>query len=128
MKLLLDSHTLLWHALNAPQLSATASAAIQDPANEVWISPASLWELAIKVSIGKLTVQQPFERFAQACEQRFPLLAVSAAHTAQVASLPFPTDHRDPFDRLIIAQAVVESMSVVSADEAFDSYPVNRMW
>ncbi len=128
MRLLLDSHALLWFALDDPQLSPTARAAILEPANEVVISPASLWELAIKVSIGKLSVAQPFEQFAAACEQRFPLLAINAAHTAQVATLPFHTGHRDPFDRLMIAQAMVDRLNVVSRDAALDSYGIQRIW
>lgn len=128
MKLLLDTHTLLWHALNDSRLSAAARAAIVDLANEVFVSPATYWELAIKISIGKLTVQQPFEDFQRACEARFPLLPIATAHTAQVAKLPFPPNHRDPFDRLMIAQAMVEGMLIVSADAAFDSYAVSRIW
>lgn len=99
MRLLLDSHALLWYALDDPQLSPTARAAILEPANEVLISPASLWELAI-----------------------------NAAHTAQVATLPFHAGHRDPFDRLIIAQAMVDRLNVVSRDAAFDSYGIQRIW
>ena len=128
MKLLLDSHALLWFALNDPQLSATANAAILDPANGVYVSPATYWELAIKVSIGKLTVQQPFEKFLDACEQRFQLLPINAAHALQVAKLPFPPRHRDPFDRLLIAQAMLEQMTVISNDSAFDAYSVPRIW
>ena len=114
--------------LGRPQLSPTARSAILEPANEVLISPASLWELAIKVSIGKLSVAQPFEQFAAACEQRFPVLAINAAHIAQVATLPFQAGHRDPFDRLIIAQAIVDELHVVSGDAAFDAYGVQRIW
>ena len=130
MKVLLDTHTLLWYALNDPQLSKTAESAILDPANQVYVSPAAYWELAIKISIGKLTVQQPFEDFLDACENqyRFELLPIAPAHTAQVATLPFPTKHRDPFDRLLVAQAIVEQMPVVSGDAALDAYPVTRIW
>lgn len=128
MKLLLDTHALLWHALNDAKLTDNARAAIQDTSNEVFVSPATYWELAIKISIGKLTVQRPFDDFLDACEARFPLLPIEAAHTAQVARLPFPPNHRDPFDRLIIAQAIVEQMSIVSADAAFDTYSLSRIW
>ena len=128
MKLLLDSHALLWHALNDPKLSATASDAILDPDNDIYISPATYWELAIKISIGRLSVQQPFGDFTAACEQRFQLLPIAASHAEHVASLPFPAGHRDPFDRLIISQAVVEGMSIVSADRALDAYSVTRVW
>jgi PIN domain nuclease of toxin-antitoxin system len=130
VKLLLDTHTLLWYVLDDPQLSAAAQAAIMEPANEVYASPASYWELAIKISIGKLTVQQPFEDFLDACESRyrFQLLPITARHTVQVSTLPFPQNHRDPFDRLIVAQALVEQMTVVSGDVQLDAYGVSRLW
>ena len=129
MKLLLDTHALLWHALNDARLSRNARAAIADSLNEVFVSPATYWELAIKISIGKLTVQQPFEDFLAACEARFALLPIETRHTAEVARLPFPRTHRDSFDRLIISQAIVEQMSIVSADAAFDTYSsLSRIW
>ncbi len=130
MNLLLDTLALLWYVLDDPQLSAAAQAAILDPANEVYLSPASYWELAIKISIGKLTVQQPFEDFLDACEHRyrFRLLPIVARHAVQVSTLPFPPNHRDPFDRLIIAQALAEQMSVVSGDVRFDGYGLSRIW
>lgn len=94
MKLLLDTHALLWHALNDAKLSDDARTAILDTSNEVFVSPATYWELAIKISIGKLTLQRPFDDFLDACEARFPLLPIVASHTAQVARLPFPPNHR----------------------------------
>jgi len=130
VNILLDTHTLLWYALNNPQLSKTAESSILDPANEVHVSPATYWELAIKISIGKITVQKPFTDFLDACENRygFERLPITPAHTARVATLPFPTKHRDPFDRLLVAQAIVEQMPIVSGDVAIDAYPVTRIW
>jgi PIN domain nuclease of toxin-antitoxin system len=130
VRLLLDTHTLLWYALNDPHLSGTAESAILDPASQVFVSPASYWELAIKISIGKLALQRRFEDFLDACEYqyRFEVLPITAAHAAQVATLPFPGTHRDPFDRLLIAQAIVEQMPVVTGDPEFDEYPVKRIW
>lgn len=84
MKLLLDTHALIWHAVNDPRLSVNARSVILDAANAVFVRPATYWELAIKISIGKLTLQQPFEEFLDACEQRFALLPIVAAHTVQV--------------------------------------------
>jgi PIN domain nuclease of toxin-antitoxin system len=110
LKYLLDTHTLIWYATDAPQLSATARALIEDPNNDILISPASIWEIAIKVSIGKLA------------------LPVEPSHTTIVSSLPFPPRHKDPFDRLLIAQAIIESIPIVSVDLAFDSYAVQRIW
>jgi len=101
-----------------------------DPANEVFLSPASYWEIAIKMSIGKLILHQPYEDFIDACLNRygFVILAIEPRHTARVATLPFPTNHKDPFDRLIVAQALVEGMGVVSADPQLDAYGILRIW
>ncbi len=131
MKLLLDTHTVLWFYLADPQLSVTASAAIMDPANEKWVSPASYWEVAIKISVGKYAIAQPFEDFWRNAIDRnaFQILPVLPRHAAAVATLPFPrNNHRDPFDRLIVAQALVEGMSVVSADSMLDAYGITRIW
>ena len=93
-----------------------------------FLSVASLWEIAIKLSIGKLTLSAPFNVLIprQLSLNGFELLDIEIDHTAVVAVLPF--HHRDPFDRLLIAQAAVEKMSVISVDTAFDAYPVTRLW
>ena len=129
MRLLLDAHALFWYTTGDSQLSATAQTIIQDGANDVFISPASFWEMAIKVSVGKWQMNQSFEDYVDACLNRyhFVLLAIEPAHAIAVSRLPFPTSHRDPFDRLLIAQAQVEQLSIVSADAAFDAYSVQRM-
>ncbi len=130
MNLLLDTHTMLWYVASDPQLSKTAEALIVDPANEVFISPASYWEIAIKVSIGKLLLHQRYEDLIDLCLNRykFVILPVEPRHTARVAILPFPPNHKDPFDRLIVAQALVDGISVVSADPQLDAYGVSRLW
>jgi len=130
VKLLLDTHVLLWYTTSDPQLSKTAESVIKDPANDVFMSPASYWEIAIKVSIGKLILHQPYEDFMDACINRygFVILPVEPRHTARVVTLPFPPNHKDPFDRLIVAQALVEGMSVVSADPKLDGYGITRIW
>lgn len=131
MKLLLDTHTVLWFYLADPQISDAASAAIMDPANEKWVSPASYWEVAIKVSTGKYAIAQPFEDFwRNAIDMNaFKILHIQPSHAAAVATLPYPaTNHRDPFDRLIVAQAKVEGMTVVSAYARLDPYGVARLW
>jgi len=131
MKLLLDTHTVLWFYLADPQLSTTANAAIVDPANAKWVSPASYWEVAIKISIGKYAIAQPFEDFWRSALDMngFQILPVLPRHAAVVATLPYlPNNHRDPFDRLIIAQALVEGMRVVGGDPRFDDYGVPRIW
>jgi len=99
---LLDSHTLLWYTLGDLKLSGAAKALVLNPANEILISPASYWEIAIKVSIGKLTLHQPYEDFIDACLNKhgFTILPVEPKHTAALTTLPF--HHKDPFDRLLV--------------------------
>lgn len=128
MRLLLDTHSLLWFVAGETRLSQMARALIEDSANEKLVSAASLWEIAIKVSIGKLTLALPFGRFVslQIEANGFVSLGIEAKHLAQVATLPF--HHRDPFDRLLIAQGITEGVSIVSADAAFDAYGVARLW
>jgi PIN domain nuclease of toxin-antitoxin system len=128
VRLLLDTHAFLWFTLRDRQLSATAQALIADPANRVEISPASYWEIAIKIGIGKYTLSEPFDLFMEREIQsnRFQILPISVRHAAVLASLPH--HHGDPFDRLLIAQAMVEQVPLLSADAAFDAYPVTRLW
>jgi len=130
VKLLLDSHTLLWYALGDPQLSGLAKGLILDPANEIHISPATLWEIAIKVSIGKLALHEPYQSFVDSCLRRygFLLLPIKPRHTAYLATLPFPRGHKDPFDRMLISQSSVEAMPLLSDDVALDAYGIHRMW
>jgi PIN domain nuclease of toxin-antitoxin system len=128
MKLLLDTHAFLWFIIGSPNLSDTARALIEDAANERFLSVASLWEMAIKVSIGKLSLSSTFDVLIpqQLSLNGIALLNIEVAHAAIVATLPF--HHRDPFDRLLIAQAMVEKMPVVSIDAAFDTYGITRLW
>ena len=128
MKLLLDTHALLWFLLEDAKLSSNARSLIADPANDPLVSPASYWEIAIKISLGKYTLTEDFAEFmeSQLAENDLTVLPITVAHAAVVATLPF--HHRDPFDRLLIAQAMVESVPVMSGDPAFDLYPVARMW
>src|ERR1700749_406996 len=106
MRLLLDTHAWLWFVLGDDSLSRFARTLIEDPANEKLISPASYWELAIKISIGKYSLPQPFMQFVnRAIEaQGFSILPLLPIHTESLCNLPFY--HRDPFDRLMIAQAL----------------------
>jgi PIN domain nuclease of toxin-antitoxin system len=128
VKLILDTHTFLWFVTDDPLLSANAKALIADPTNEVVISPASYWEVAIKVSIGKYPLAVPFEQFfTQGIDGNdFSILPVEIRHAAVLASLPM--HHKDPFDRMIASQAIAEQIAVVSVDTAFDSYSVTRLW
>ena len=128
MKLLLDTHALLWFIAGSASLSAAARSAIEDAANEKFVSIVSIWETAIKISIGKLSLTAPFDDLFphQLMINGFELLPVKVEHTSVVASLPF--HHRDPFDRLLIAQTIEEKMTLVSADQIFDDYGINRLW
>ena len=127
MKLLLDTHAFLWFIADNPRLSAEAKALLESDV-ELLISAASLWEIAIKTSIGKLTLTQSYEVFIpQQLEQNsIEILPVKLEHLVVVSTLPF--HHRDPFDRLLIAQAMVEKMPIVGIDKAFDAYSVTRLW
>ncbi len=128
MNVLLDTHALIWFYEADPKLSAAARAAITDPANTIFVSAASYWEIAIKLGTGKLTLAVPYPDFIQHAilDNGFRILPIEPRHTAGLIGLPL--HHRDPFDRLLIAQAVVEDIPIVSADAAFDPYPVRRIW
>ena len=111
-----------------PNLSVKARAAIEDLANEKHVSAASVWEIAIKLSVGKLFLSAPFSTLIpdQLNANGFELLPVEVTHASALIILPF--HHRDPFDRLLIAQAIVEQMRIVSIDSALDAYPISRLW
>lgn len=124
MRVLLDSHAFLWWVGDDPALKRRARTLIADPANECYVSHASVWEMAIKASVGKLTLPSTAERFVAAqCESNgFHLLPIALAHIALVELLPF--HHRDPFDRLVVAQARIEGMTLVSRDPSLKAYGI----
>ncbi len=126
--LLLDTHTFLWWASDAVELSITARKAISDTGNECFLSSASCWEMAIKSSLGKLRLSKSVERFVSdlITENGFRLLPIDLRHAAKVETLPF--HHRDPFDRLLIAQAITEKLTLVSADSMLSGYDVQLLW
>jgi PIN domain nuclease of toxin-antitoxin system len=128
VRLLLDTHAFLWFITDDPKLSMTAQGLITDPDNEILVSPASYWETAIKVSIGKYPLSVPYETFiTQGIEaDGFKILPIEPGHTAVLTTMPF--HHRDPFDRMLVAQAQFEEMSVVSNDGILDLYGVTRLW
>ena len=128
MTLLLDTHTLLWFVEHAPQLSHRAKAAIEDSDNTVVYSIASVWEMAIKLGLGKLAMSRPlYPGFADLLKAHgIQELGIAYRHASEVSALP--SHHRDPFDRLLVAQAMVENLPIVSADRAFDPYPITRIW
>ncbi len=127
MKLLIDTHTFIWFINESPQLSADVKNLLESNV-ELLLSIASLWEIAIKVSIGKLTLPDTYDKFIpqQVQLNDIEILPISMAHLAVVTNLPF--HHRDPFDRILIVQAMVEKVSIVSTDGIFDSYGISRIW
>lgn len=128
MRLLLDTHSFLWFVTEDPKLSISARRIIATGSNELLLSVACVWEIAIKVSIGRLPIPAPLDTFIpeQLRINRIGLLPIELKHIFEVTRLPL--HHRDPFDRLLIAQALTEGLPIVSADPAFDSYSVQRPW
>ena len=128
MTLLLDTHSFLWFWWDDPQLSETAKQAICDATNRKLISTASCWEVAIKVSLKKLDLGAPYRGFIhqQMVRNNFELLQITDEHLAGLVDLPF--HHKDPFDRLLIAQSLYEQTPIVSADPQLDAYGVTRIW
>jgi PIN domain nuclease of toxin-antitoxin system len=132
MRVLLDTHAFLWYVLDDPQLSAAARAAIEgganDPAPEVLVSPASYWEIAIKASLGKYELTVPYETFWRSGikENNFRVQPIEIRHTAALLTMPY--HHKDPFDRLLVATAMVEDIPLVSNDSTLDAYAINRIW
>lgn len=128
MNLLLDTHTVLWYWWNDPRLSGTAERQVSDPANRKVVSPATPWEVAVKVSLKKLDIGGPYAGFfpQHMLRNNFEWLSITDDGLAALSELPF--HHRDPFDRLIVAQAMTGNLPIVSADAAFDAYPITRLW
>ena len=128
MKALLDTHSFLWFIAGNGRLSRKAQDVILDLDNELILSMASLWEMAIKTSLGKLEFTRPFNEFipAQLVTHEITTLSVEWPHVNKVVTLPF--HHRDPFDRLIIAQAMTENLPIITDDSFFRQYAVNIIW
>lgn len=128
MRLLLDTSTFLWFIEGHTALSTTARKVIEDPENDVLLSVASLWEVAIKISIGKLSLGQPFGELIpeQIVAMGIRVMDIRLQHLTRVTNLPW--HHRDPFDRLIVAQAITEDLPVVGRDGALDAYGIQRIW
>lgn len=127
MKILLDTHTFLWFINDSPSISSDVAELLESDV-DLLLSIASLWEIAIKVSIRKLTLPNNYELFIpqQIALNDIEILSISLEHLMAVANLPL--HHRDPFDRLLIAQAITGDVQIVSADSKFDHYEVSRRW
>jgi PIN domain nuclease of toxin-antitoxin system len=128
VNLLLDAHALLWFLDDDPLLSGTAKKLIEDPSNHKFVSVASCWEIAIKVGLKKLDLGEPATTFLprELTANHFDLLKIELRHATFVEMLP--PHHKDPFDRLLVAQAIIEAMPIVSVDVALDPYGVTRLW
>lgn len=121
MRLLLDTHTLLWWLADDPRLADPARSEIADPANDVLVSAASAWEIAIKAALGKLSLPDDLEE--QLAGNSFSPLPILVRHALAVRDLP--DHHRDPFDRLLVAQARIEDLTIVTADACIPRYDVS---
>jgi PIN domain nuclease of toxin-antitoxin system len=128
MDVLLDTHTMLWFLWDDSRLSGPAKSLIEDADNRKLVSIASCWEIAIKVGLGKVELGEPSRSFLprEIDRNNFELLPISIDHATTVEGLA--AYHRDPFDRMLIAQAMTEKLPVVSADVVFDQYGVSRLW
>lgn len=131
MKLLWDTHTFLWFLAGSNEISSKVRQTIENPSNEHFISIAGLWEISIKTALGKLTIQGGYQTVIQdVTDNGIQILSINFAHTVQQNQLPL--HHRDPFDRLIVSQAMVEGMNLISRDDIFDEYlknqAIKRIW
>jgi PIN domain nuclease of toxin-antitoxin system len=128
VRLLVDTHALIWTLDEPHRLSATAAAAISDPTNDRLLSAATIWEVAIKVGLGKLSLSLPYRQWVEkaVADLRLTILPITVEYAERQIALPM--HHKDPFDRLLIAQALVEGVPIVCADPAFDPYGVTRIW
>ncbi len=128
MRCFLDTHAFLWAVNDSPRLSFRAREIIEDGENELFLSVASLWEIAIKSSIGKLTLELPFMELAtrKTIEHGVEIMPITPSHLDTVSTLPF--HHRDPFDRLIVSQCLSENVSLLSRDDVLDGYGIERLW
>ncbi len=128
MRDLLDAHTLLWSQDDIGRLPSSAAAALTDPAHDRLLSIVTVWEIGIKVSLGKLPLSKPFRSWIDTAiaDLVLTLLPITVDHVERLAALPF--HHRDPFDRLLIAQSQAEGIPLISCDALFDAYGVQRIW
>ena len=128
MRVLVDTHVFIWYVQSSDKLPSSVTVIINDGRNDILLSIASVWEMAIKQSTGKLNIGTPYASFIseQMRLNSMELLPVRLEHLDLITTLPL--HHRDPFDRLLIAQAIVEDILIISADRVFSLYPVRSMW
>lgn len=128
MKYLLDTHAFLWFVSDDSRLSPRARSIIKDRNQEVYFSAASAWEMSIKIRLGRLTIEEELEPFIvkQLAENNFSMLSITVLHSLYTSKLP--EIHKDPFDRMIIAQSKLENMSLISKDKNIKKYKVPMVW
>jgi PIN domain nuclease of toxin-antitoxin system len=128
MRGLIDTSTFLWFISGDSRLSHTAKTFISEIDNEIFLSIVSLWEIAIKISLGKLEISMTYDNLlsAQIEENEIRLLPIEKHHLKELVTLPFY--HRDPFDRLIIAQGIAENLLILTCDRLFNNYPIEKIW
>lgn len=127
MKLLLDTHIFLWYISSDSRLPAAYRAAIQDPGNEVFLSAASIWEAVIKHGLGKLPVPAPPEVYLPEQRALHQIFALAIDEAAMLHLAQLPNLHRDPFDRMLIAQALEHDLTMLTTDDAVKAYPVKLL-
>ena len=128
MNILLDSHTLIWFSQNSPQLSSSAIEILENRNNLLFLSLVSVWEIQIKVQLGKLNLDISLSEIVkdQTKINDVQILTMKLSHIWTLDTLPYY--HKDPFDRLLISQAITENLIILGVDSVFDSYPVQKIW
>jgi PIN domain nuclease of toxin-antitoxin system len=128
LKVLIDTHTLYWSVDDPAKVSTVAMAVLQPLTNDVLLSAATIWELAIKVGLGKMALSLPYRQWMEKAitDLKLIILPITVEYAERQSTLP--PHHKDPFDRLLIAQALVDGIPMVSADAAVDPYGVTRIW
>ncbi len=128
MKLLLDSCTFLWIVADNPLLSATARAMFRDPANETFLSVVSAWEIAVKNALGNMPLPEPADSYVPTFRKRALIEPLPLSEEMVLQVIRLPSIHRDPFDRLLICQAIAEGMAILTPDRRIRQYPVRTIW
>jgi len=128
MNILLDTHIFIWSTANPERLSQTVTNLLTDTSNTWILSIASVWEMQIKLQLGKLNLNSSLPNLIdnQQCVNNLQILSIDLTHIYNLNNLPL--HHKDPFDRILIAQAMVEQIPIISIDEVFDNYPIKRLW
>ncbi|HEY9645997.1 MAG TPA: type II toxin-antitoxin system VapC family toxin [Chroococcidiopsis sp.] len=124
---MLDTHTLIWYFEDDTQLTSKAADILEDTSHDLYVSVASLWEIAIKLGLEKLSLKVSFQDFQGLLEQ-FSIKILPILFEDTVSYVMLPLHHRDPFDRILVAQSITHSLTLISRDVAFDAYPIQRVW